>query len=102
MQKNGHEHKTFVQSRAQLIDIIMSVRFTSKVSEALCNQVFALNDQVRQIERKIIQTCVRSGMRRADLHDLLKHHITDPKLVDMLVAQSNNRVGEEIKRSNLC
>jgi len=57
--------KEYEDLQQQISDILLSIRFTAKTIERLCDSVRHLVDQVRSHERQILRLCVdRAGMPR--------------------------------------
>jgi RNA polymerase primary sigma factor len=65
LKEKGARNKQFQELQHEITNELMSIRFTAKQVEALCNSLRALVDQVRGYEREIMDLCVRSaGMPR--------------------------------------
>ncbi|MHB1232908.1 MAG: RNA polymerase sigma factor RpoD [Burkholderiales bacterium] len=66
LEKKGTEDRTYKKLQGQISDELMSIRFTAKQIESLCNSVRGLVEEVRSYERGIMDLCVKkSGMPRA-------------------------------------
>ena len=66
LEKKGTEDRTYKKLQGQISDELMSIRFTAKQIESLCNSVRGLVEEVRSYERGILDFCVKkSGMPRA-------------------------------------
>jgi RNA polymerase primary sigma factor len=66
LEKKGTEDRTYKKLQSQISDELMSIRFTAKQIESLCNSVRGLVEEVRSYERGIMDLCVKkSGMPRA-------------------------------------
>ncbi|MCL4802023.1 MAG: RNA polymerase sigma factor RpoD, partial [Burkholderiales bacterium] len=64
--KHGHRSKEYVKARDQIGAELMTIRFTARIIEKLCDNVRGMVEQVRAHERHIQQLCVhRGGMPRA-------------------------------------
>jgi len=63
--KHGHRSKEYVKVRDQIGAELMTIRFTARIIEKLCDNVRGMVEQVRAHERHIQQLCVhRGGMPR--------------------------------------
>ena len=66
LEKKGTEDRTYKKLQSQISDELMSIRFTAKQIESLCDSVRRLVEEVRSYERGIMDLCVKkSGMPRA-------------------------------------
>jgi len=66
LEKKGTEDRTYKKLQGQISDELMSIRFTAKQIESLCDSVRRLVEEVRSYERGIMDLCVKkSGMPRA-------------------------------------
>ncbi|MDR0776036.1 MAG: RNA polymerase sigma factor RpoD [Azonexus sp.] len=58
LSSKGSQDKTYLKLQQQTSDELMSIRFTSRSIERLCDSVRGMVEQVRACERKIQQLCV--------------------------------------------
>ncbi|MCX7891703.1 MAG: RNA polymerase sigma factor RpoD [Burkholderiales bacterium] len=66
LDKHGHRSKEYVRIRDQISAELMSIRFTARTIERLCDTVRGTVDEVRRHERAIQDLCVeKGGMPRA-------------------------------------
>ena len=66
LEKKGTEDRTYKKLQGQISTELMSIRFTAKQIESLCDSVRRLVEEVRSYERGIMDLCVKkSGMPRA-------------------------------------
>ncbi len=66
LEKKGTEDRTYKKLQSQISEELMSIRFTAKQIESLCDSVRRLVEEVRSYERGIMDLCVKkSGMPRA-------------------------------------
>jgi RNA polymerase primary sigma factor len=64
--KHGHRSKEYLKVREQISNDLMSIRFTARIIERLCDTVRGMVDEVRRHERRIQNLCVeKGGMPRA-------------------------------------
>jgi RNA polymerase primary sigma factor len=59
--KFGHRSKEYVKIREQISGELMTIRFTARIIERLCDSVRGMVDTVRRHERKIQELCVEKG-----------------------------------------
>ena len=65
LEKKGTDDRTYKKLQGQISDELMSIRFTAKQIESLCDSVRRLVEEVRSYERGILDICVKkSGMPR--------------------------------------
>src|SRR5690606_27739951 len=65
-EKEGYNSKPYVKAQETISNELLSIRFTAKVVEKLCDTLRAQVEEVRQIERQILDIAVnRSGMPRS-------------------------------------
>ncbi|OFZ98815.1 MAG: RNA polymerase sigma factor RpoD, partial [Betaproteobacteria bacterium RBG_19FT_COMBO_58_11] len=66
LEKKGTEDRAYKKLQGQISTELMSIRFTAKQTESLCNSVRGLVEEVRRYERGIMDLCVKKcGMPRA-------------------------------------
>ncbi len=59
--RNGPRSRAYLQSRDQISEELMKIRFGAKQIEALCESVRRLVEEVRTYERNILQLCVEKA-----------------------------------------
>ncbi|MFS8977514.1 RNA polymerase sigma factor RpoD [Cupriavidus necator] len=65
---NGAGSEAFVSARDAVRDELRTIRFTAKTIERLCASVQAMVDEVRTVERQVVQLLVeRCGMEREEV-----------------------------------
>nr|WP_229724147.1 RNA polymerase sigma factor RpoD [Oxalicibacterium solurbis] len=65
-EKEGYNSKPYVKAQETISNELLSIRFTAKVVEKLCDTLRGQVEEVRQIERQILDVAVnRSGMPRS-------------------------------------
>jgi RNA polymerase primary sigma factor len=76
--KGGSQDKTYVKHQRAISDELLSIRFTAKSIERLCDTVRQMVEQVRSHERQILHLCVdRAGMPRQHFIKSFPSHETD-------------------------
>jgi RNA polymerase primary sigma factor len=64
-EKEGYKSKPYVKAQTELQDMLMTIRFTAKMVERLCDTLRSQVEQVRTFERAIAEICVHKvGMPR--------------------------------------
>ena len=64
-EKEGYGSKTYTKAQSEVQNQMMSIRFTARMVEKLCDMLRAQVDEVRMLERSILDICVnRVGMDR--------------------------------------
>ncbi len=61
LSKNGPRSKAYLQTRDQISNELMNIRFGAKQVEALCDDLRRLVDRVRSYEREIMDLCVNKS-----------------------------------------
>src|SRR5882762_427810 len=70
-QKEGYKSASYVRAQTKILDELMSLRFTAKMVEKLCDSLRAQVEEVRSLEKQIYEIMVnRCGMPRPHF---LKH-----------------------------
>ena len=90
-EKEGYNSKTYVKSQEAITDELMGIRFTAKVVEKLCDTLRGQVDEVRQIERQILDVAVnKCGMPRPHFIKSFPGNETNLKWVDAEVSGNNS------------
>jgi RNA polymerase primary sigma factor len=64
-EKEGYKSKGYLKSQSELQETLMTIRFTAKMVEKLCDTLRGQVDEVRTLERAIAEICVHKvGMAR--------------------------------------
>jgi len=64
-EKEGYNSKPYVKAQEIISNELLSIRFTAKVVEKLCDTLRGQVDEVRHIEKQILDVAVnRCGMPR--------------------------------------
>ena len=65
LEKKGTEDRAYKKLQGQISTELMTIRFTAKQTESLCNSVRGLVEEVRSFERGIMDLCIKKcGMPR--------------------------------------
>jgi RNA polymerase primary sigma factor len=65
-EKEGYKSEPYVKAQEAIQTELMGIRFTAKMVEKLADTLRAQVEQVRQVERAVLHTCVdRAGMSRS-------------------------------------
>ncbi|MDR2015618.1 MAG: RNA polymerase sigma factor RpoD [Azoarcus sp.] len=76
--KSGSQSKTYLKHQRAISDELLSIRFTAKSIERLCDSVRQMVDRVRAHERQILNLCVeRAHMPRQHFIKTFPGHETD-------------------------
>ena len=66
-EKEGYKSKAYLKAQESIQAELMSIRFTARTVERLCDTLRAQVDEVRQVERQILHTVVdKCGMPRGE------------------------------------
>jgi len=66
-EKEGYKSKAYLKAQESIQSELMSIRFTARTVERLCDTLRAQVDEVRQVERQILHTVVdKCGMSRSE------------------------------------
>ena len=64
-EKDGYQSKPYLKAQGEIQDELMTIRFTAKIVEKLCDTLRSQVEEVRKLERSIGEICVRRvGMPR--------------------------------------
>ncbi len=86
-EKEGYNSKPYVKAQEAISQELMGIRFTAKVVEKLCDTLRAQVDEVRQIERQILDVVVnKCGMQRTHFIKVFPGNETNLDWVDGEVA----------------
>ncbi|WP_085316380.1 RNA polymerase sigma factor RpoD [Derxia lacustris] len=58
LEKSGYMSKGYVEAREAILTELMGIRFTAKIVEQLCDSLRGQVDEVRSLERQILEICV--------------------------------------------
>jgi RNA polymerase primary sigma factor len=86
-EKDGYGSKHYVKAQEVISNELLGIRFTAKVVEKLCDTLRGQMDEVRHIEKAVLEICVnRCGMPRAHFIKVFPGSETDLGWVDGEVA----------------
>ncbi len=99
-EKEGYRSKAYLKAQTEIQDELMSIRFTAKMVEKLCDTLRAQVDEVRSLERAIGEICVqRVGMPRERFMQTFPGNETSLKWAEKEVAGNPPYV--EVLRRNI-
>jgi RNA polymerase primary sigma factor len=82
-EKDGYGSKNYVKAQEVISNELLGIRFTAKVVEKLCDTLRCQMDEVRHIEKAVLDICVnRCGMPRAHFIKVFPGNETDLDWVD--------------------
>jgi RNA polymerase primary sigma factor len=82
-EKEGYGSKPYVKAQEVISNELLGIRFTAKVVEKLCDTLRGQMDEVRHIEKAVLEICVsRCGMPRAHFIKVFPGSETDLDWVD--------------------
>jgi RNA polymerase primary sigma factor len=86
-EKDGYNSKNYVRAQESISNELLGIRFTAKVVEKLCDTLRGQVDEVRHIEKQILDVAVnRCGMPRAHFIKVFPGNETNLEWVDHEVA----------------
>lgn len=89
-EKDGYKSKTYIGAQEAITNELMTIRFTAKTVERLCDTLRAQVDEVRSIERQLLAVCVdRCGMPRPHFLKVFPGNETNLEWVDKEVAANH-------------
>ncbi|MBN9425011.1 MAG: RNA polymerase sigma factor RpoD, partial [Burkholderiales bacterium] len=99
-EKEGYKSKSYLKAQTEIQDQLMSIRFTAKMVEKLCDTLRAQVDEVRSLERAIADICVNKvGMPRERFLQTFPGNETNLKWSEKEVAANPPYV--EVMRRNI-
>ncbi|MEK9721688.1 MAG: RNA polymerase sigma factor region1.1 domain-containing protein, partial [Quisquiliibacterium sp.] len=98
-EKEGYNSRSYVKAREAIQSELMTIRFTAKMVERLCDTLRAQVDEVRKLERAIRDVCIeRAGMPREHFIAKFPGNETNLKWSESMVA-SNPSYREVLSRN---
>ncbi|MDE1182123.1 RNA polymerase sigma factor RpoD [Paraburkholderia sp.] len=89
-EKEGYKSKSYLKAQETIQNELMSIRFTARTVERLCDTLRAQVDEVRQVERQILHTVVdKCGMPRAEFIARFPGSETDLEWADKIVGEGH-------------
>ena len=99
-EKDGYKSKAYLKAQNAIQDQLMSIRFTAKMVEKLCDTLRGQVDEVRTFERAIADICVnRVGMPREKFIESFPGSETDLQWAERIIAK--NPSFAEVMQRNL-
>ena len=82
-EKEGYNSKSYIKAQETISSELLSIRFTAKMVEKLCDTLRAQVDEVRHIEKQILELVVnRCGMPRAHFIKVFPGNETNREWID--------------------
>jgi RNA polymerase primary sigma factor len=89
-EKEGYKSKSYLKAQETIQNELMTIRFTARTVERLCDTLRAQVDEVRQVERQILHTVVdKCGMPRAEFIARFPGSETDLEWADKIVTEGH-------------
>ncbi|MCX4164013.1 MULTISPECIES: RNA polymerase sigma factor RpoD [Paraburkholderia] len=89
-EKEGYKSKAYLKAQETIQNELMTIRFTARTVERLCDTLRAQVDEVRQVERQILHTVVdKCGMPRAEFIARFPGSETDLEWSEKIVAEGH-------------
>ena len=86
-EKEGYNSKAYLKAQTEIQDELMTIRFTAKMVERLCDTLRGQVEEVRSLERAVGEICVnRVGMPREQFIGTFPGNETNLKWSEKLVA----------------
>jgi RNA polymerase primary sigma factor len=88
-EKDGYQSKPYLKAQGEIQDELMTIRFTAKIVEKLCDTLRSQVEEVRKLERSIAEICVRRvGMPREHFLASFPGNETNLRWVDSELSKS--------------
>jgi len=98
-EKEGYKSKSYLKAQHEIQNELMSIRFTAKMVEKLCDTLREQVEEVRSLERSIGDTCVNKvGMPREQFVSSFPGNETNLRWSEKLAA-SNPPYAEVLRRN---
>ncbi|WP_236577941.1 RNA polymerase sigma factor RpoD [Burkholderia glumae] len=90
-EKEGYKSKSYLKAQETIQNELMSIRFTARTVERLCDTLRAQVDEVRQVERQILHIVVdKCGMPRSEFIARFPGSETDLTWAEKVAAESHS------------
>ncbi|QGZ63621.1 RNA polymerase sigma factor RpoD [Paraburkholderia acidisoli] len=90
-EKEGYKSKSYLKAQETIQNELMSIRFTARTVERLCDTLRAQVDEVRQVERQILHTVVdKCGMPRSEFIARFPGNETDLEWSEKVVGEPHS------------
>jgi RNA polymerase primary sigma factor len=95
---DGYKSAAYTEAQETILNELMGIRFTAKMVERLADTLRAQVEEVRKLERAVMQTCIdRAGMPRTHFIKTFPGHETDLNWV-LAEVDANHSYSETLKR----
>ncbi|MEX3605857.1 MAG: RNA polymerase sigma factor RpoD [Burkholderia sp.] len=90
-EKEGYKLKSYLKAQETIQNELMSIRFTARTVERLCDTLRAQVDEVRQVERQILHIVVdKCGMSRSEFISRFPGSETDLGWAEKIATESHS------------
>nr|WP_226993816.1 RNA polymerase sigma factor RpoD [Burkholderia plantarii] len=90
-EKEGYKSKSYLKAQETIQNELMSIRFTARTVERLCDTLRAQVDEVRQVERQILHIVVdKCGMPRSEFIARFPGSETDLTWAEKVASESHS------------
>ena len=90
-EKDGYRSKTYLKAQTEIQEELMTIRFTAKIVEKLCDTLRGQVEEVRKLERTIADICLRRvGMSRDYFIGSFPGNETNLRWVETELAKANS------------
>ncbi len=90
-EKEGYKSKSYLKAQETIQNELMSIRFTARTVERLCDTLRAQVDEVRQVERQILHIVVdKCGMPRSEFISRFPGSKTDLAWAEKIATESHS------------
>ncbi len=90
-EKEGYKSKSYLKAQETIQNELMSIRFTARTVERLCDTLRAQVDEVRQVERQILHIVVdKCGMPRSEFITRFPGSETDLAWAEKVAGESHS------------
>ncbi len=90
-EKEGYKSKSYLKAQETIQNELMSIRFTARTVERLCDTLRAQVDEVRQVERQILHIVVdKCGMPRSEFIARFPGNETDLDWAEKIATESHS------------
>ncbi|WP_306438084.1 RNA polymerase sigma factor RpoD [Mycoavidus sp. SF9855] len=90
-EKEGYQSKAYLKAQKTIQTELVSIRFTARTVERLCSTLRAQVEEVRIVERQLLQIVVdRCGMPRTEFISTFPGHETDLEWAKKIIAEGRS------------
>ena len=99
-EKDGYNSKAYVKAQEAISNELLGIRFTAKVVEKLCDTLRGQVDEVRHIEKQILDVAVnKCGMPREHFIKVFRPNIVNLRWIQKEVANAPKNVQGILERN---